>query len=234
LHRPLEGIPKTVTISREADGWYVCISCAAVPVQPVPPTGQETGVDLGSEVVATRSDGTRIFSPGWYRRAERALKTAQRRVSGRKKGSNRRRRALILLAKAQQQVRRQRQDGHHQTALALVREHDTISHEDLQTANMVRNHHRAKSISDAGWSAFLSLLAYQAVCAGRRVIAVTPAVTSQSCSGCGVLVHQGLSARWHACPDCGASLQRDHHAAKKRERLGQSRQGSVAVVASEN
>jgi len=85
--RPIEGRPKTVTISREADGWYVCFSCADVPVQPLPATRQETGIDLGIESFATLSDGTRIFSPGWYRKAERALKTAQRRVSRRKKGS---------------------------------------------------------------------------------------------------------------------------------------------------
>ena len=98
--RPIEGTPKTVTISREAGGWYVCLSCAAVPLQPLPATGQETGVDLGIEAFATLSNGTRIFSPGWYRQAERALKTAQRRVSRRKKGSNRRRKAVQLLAKA--------------------------------------------------------------------------------------------------------------------------------------
>jgi putative transposase len=88
--RPLEGTPKTVTIRREADGWYVCFSCADVPVHPVPPTGRETGIDLGIEAFATLSNGARIFHPGWYRKAERALKTAQRRVSRRKKGSNRR------------------------------------------------------------------------------------------------------------------------------------------------
>ncbi len=102
LHRPLEGTPKTVTISREADGWYACISCADVPVHPLPPTGQETGIDLGIEAFVTLSDGTRIFHPGWYRQAERALKTAQRRVSRRKKGSNRRRKAVTLLARAHQ------------------------------------------------------------------------------------------------------------------------------------
>ena len=84
--RPLEGTPKTVTLSREADGWYVCFSCADVPVQPLPPTGRETGIDLGIEAFATLSDGTRIFSPGWYQKAERALKTAQWRVSRRKRG----------------------------------------------------------------------------------------------------------------------------------------------------
>jgi putative transposase len=232
--RPLEGTPKTVTISRDADGWYVCFSCADVPVKPLPPTGCETGIDLGVEAFATLSDGARIFHPGWYRKAERALKTAQRQVSRRKRGSNRRRKAVNLLAKAHQKVRRQRQDYHHKTALALVRTHDTIYHEDLQTANMLKNHHLAKSISDAGWAAFLSILAFKAACAGKRVVAVPPAYTSQICSGCGVIVQKGLSVRWHACPECGTSLHRDHNAAKNIERLGQSLRGGAALAASEN
>jgi len=231
---PLEGTPKTVTISKEADGWYVCFSCADVPVQPLPTTGQETGIDLGIEAFATLSDGTRIFSPGWYRKAERRLKTAQRRVSRRKNGSTRRRKAVTLLARAHQKVRRQREDFHHKVALQLVQTNDMIYHEDLQTANMVRNHHLAKSISDAGWAAFLSILAFKAVCAGKRAVAVPPAYTSQTCSGCGVLVQKGLSVRWHSCPACGTSLHRDHNAARNIERLGQSRRGGAGVLASEN
>jgi putative transposase len=226
--RPVEGTPKTVTLSREADGWYACISCADVPVRPVPPTGQQTGIDLGIEAFATLSNGARIFSPGWYRKAERALKTAQRRVSRRKKGSNRRKQAVVLLAKAHQKVRRQRQDFHHKTALAIVRQYDTVYHEDLQTANMVKNHHLAKSVSDAGWTAFLIILAFKAAYAGKRAVAVPPAYTSQICSGCGVLVQKGLSVRWHSCPDCGTSLHRDHNAAKNIERAGQARRGEVA------
>jgi putative transposase len=226
--RPLEGTPKTVTGSREADGWYACFSCADVPVQPLPATGQETGIDLGLEAFATLSDGARIFSPWWYRKAERALKTAQRRVSRRKRGSHRRRKAVVLLAKAHQTVSRQRADFHHKTALAHERENDTIYHEDVQTTNMLKNHHLAKSITDAGWSAFLSILAAEAAYAGKRVIAVPPAYTSQACSGCGVIVAKGLSIRWHSCPDCGTSLHRDHNAAKNRERLGQSLRGAVA------
>jgi putative transposase len=198
--RPLEGTLKTVTNSREADGWYACFSCVDVPIQPVPQTGQETGIDLGIEAFATLSDGTRIFAPGWYRKAERALKTAQRRVSRRKKGSHRRRKAVALLAKAHQTVRRQRADFHHKTALALVRANDVIYHEDLQVRNMVRNHHLAKSISDAGWAAFLSILSYKAACADRRVVAVNPAFTSQTCSGCGVLVQKG-------CPSAGMPVR---------------------------
>ena len=226
--RPLEGTPKTVTISHEADGWYVCFSCADVPTQPLPLTGQDTGIDLGLESFATLANGEPVEHPRIFRVWELHLKRAQRRVTRRQKGSHRRRKAVRLLARAHQQVRRARQDFHHKTALALVRQYDTIYHEDLQTANLVKNHHLAKSISDAGWSGFLTVLSGKAGYAGKRVIAVPPAFTSQACSGCGRIVCKGLSVRWHACPECGASLHRDHNAAKNIERLGQSLRGAEA------
>ena len=220
-------------ISREADGWYVCISCADVPLQLLPETGQETGIDLGLESFATLSEGTRIPHPRCYRRAERRLKTAQRGVSRRKTGSDRRRKAVKLLAKAHQAVKRQRTDLQHKTALQLVQGYDAIYHEDVQTANMLKKHHLAKSISDAGWSQFLRILDAKAAWAGRRVVAVPPADTSQTGSGCGVIVAQGLSVRWHACPACGTSLHRDHNAARNQiERLGQHLRGGVALAAS--
>jgi putative transposase len=130
------------------------------------------------------------------------------------------------LAKAHLKVKRQRADFHHKTALALVRANDVIYHEDLQTANMVKNHHLAKSISDAGWSAFLTILGFKAACAGRSVVAVPPAFTSQRCSGCDMIVTKGLSTRWHLCPNCGTSLHRDHNAALNILRLGRERSGA--------
>jgi putative transposase len=92
----------------------------------------------------------------------------------------------------------------------------------------VKNPHLAKSITGAGWSTFLNVLAFKAACAGKRVVAVPPAYTSQACSGCGVLVQKGLSVRWHTCPDCGTSLHWDHHAAKNIERAGRALRGAVA------
>jgi putative transposase len=240
LHRPLEGTPKTVTLSREADGYSGCVSCAEAPVQTVPPTGQETGIDLGIEAFATLSDGARIFHPGCYRKAERALKIAQRRVSRRTRGGHRRQQAVTLLAKAHQTVRRPRVDGHHQPALALVRQYDTLSHEELQPATRVRHHQLAKSITDAGWGAFRTIrtirtiLRDQTAGAGRRVMGVHPAETSHRCSGGGAVVHKRLSVRWHSCPACGTSLHRDHHAAKNRARRGRSLQGGAALAASAN
>jgi putative transposase len=207
-----------------------------VPTQLLPPTGQETGIDVGLASFATLANGERILTPGCYHKVERYLAKCQRRVSRRQQGSTRRWKAVQLLAKAHQTVRRPRQDFHHNAALSLVRAYDTLSHEDVQTANLLKQHHRAKSISDAGGSAFLAILRFTAANAGRTVVAVNPAFTSQSSSGCGVVVATGLSVRWHACPheDCGASLHRDHNAAKNIERRGQRLRGGVGLPASGN
>jgi putative transposase len=222
--RPIEGTPKTVTLSKEADGWYVAIACADVPLQPLPPTGQETGIDLGLESFATLANGQPIFTPHYYRKAEAYLRRCQRRVARRKKGSHRRRHAVALLAKAHQHIARQRRDFHHKEARHLVQAYDTMYYEDLRVRNMVQNHTLAKSISDAGWSAFLAILTFKAESAGKRVQAVNPAFTSQRCSepGRGAIVQKGLSVRWHACPECGTSLHRDHNAALNILRLGQA------------
>jgi putative transposase len=210
------------------------VSCADVSVQPLPPTWRETGIDLGLEAFATLANGERIHTPGCYRKAERYLKKCQQRVSRRKKGSRRRRKAVHLLAKAHQTVARQRADFHHKTAFALVHQYDVIYHEDLRVGNLVKNHHLAKSIADAGWSAFLSILSFKAACAGREVVAVDPAYTSQTCSGCGVLAAKELSVRWHSCLACGTSLHRDENAARNIQWCGQRLRGVLALAGAVN
>jgi putative transposase len=81
-------------------------------------------------------------------------------------------------------------------------------------------------MTDAGWSAFLTILTFQAAHAGQRVQAVNPAFTRQRCSSpaCGVIVAKGLSVRWHRCSNCGTSLHRDHNAALNILWLGQAMQ----------
>jgi putative transposase len=250
LHRPLHGIPKTVTIRREADGWYACISCADVPIEPLPATGQQTGIDVGLKVFLITADGEPTPNPRYYRKAERALRRAQRRVARRTKGSKRRRKAVALLKRKHQHVQRQRNDFHHTTALELVRAYDVIYVEAIQPANLSHRpapkqdknghfeHNGAsqkaglnKSIQDAGWHHFLSILAFKAACAGNRVDAVPPAYTTQDCSGvlpdgsrCRQRVVKSLSVRTHVCPSCGLVLDRDLNAAKNMLRAGQARQ----------
>jgi putative transposase len=251
--RPLAGVPKTVTIAKEADGWYACFSCAEVPTQPLPLTGNETGIDVGLTVFLTTADGQIVANPRHHRHAEHALKKAQQRVSRRKKGSDRRTKAVQLCAKQHQYVRRQRADFHHKTALALVRQYDTIYHEAIQVAHLTRRpapkadgnggylqngaKRKAglnKSIRDAGWGHFLSILTCTAAWAGTRVEAVPPAYTSQDCSGCGERVPKSLSVRTHVCPACGLVLDRDANAARNILWRGQRLRGVPAVAGAAN
>jgi putative transposase len=232
--RPFAGTPKTVTISCEADGWYAILSCADVSTQPLPPTGRETGIDVGLKVFLITADGEVVENPRLHRRGEKRLKKAQQRVSRRKKGSKRRGKAVGLLGKAHQHVKRQRLDFHHKTALKLIQHYDTIYLEDLQVANLVRNHHLAKSISDAGWAQFRAILAAKAAYAGRRVVAIPAYYTSQDCSGCGERVPKSLSVRTHVCPACGLVLDRDENAARNIQWAGQALRGLAAVAAGMN
>ncbi|HEX8032777.1 MAG TPA: transposase [Ktedonobacterales bacterium] len=232
--RPVEGTPKTVTISHEADGWYVCLSCAEVPIQPLPPTGRETGIDVGLKVFLITSEGDAVENPRHQRKAERQLKKAQRRVSRRKKGSKRRQKAVKLLKRKHQQVKRQRLDFHHKTALGLLRQYDTMYLEDLRVANLVRNRRLAKSISDAGWAQFRTILEAKAAYAGRQVVAVPPAYTTQDCSGCGTRIPKSLSVRTHVCTSCGLVMDRDENAARNIQWAGQALRGLAAVAAGMN
>jgi IS605 OrfB family transposase len=251
--RPVAGSIKTVTVSKEADGWYVCFSCAEVPIQPLPLTGQETGIDLGVKVFLITAGGDAVDNPRHARKAERALKKAQKRVSRRKQGSKRRAKVVRILAKKHQHVRRQRSDFHHKTALALVRQYDVIYVEAIQAANLSRRpaprpdgtgdyeHNGAsrkaglnKSIQDAGWRQFLSILTFKAACAGKRVETVNPAYTSQDCSGCGERIQKSLSMRTHVCTNCGLILDRDENAARNIQWRGQRLRGVPALAGAMN
>ncbi len=227
--RPIEGTIKTVTIRRDADQWYVCFSCVVEITDPVPDaTKPAVGVDLGLEHFATLSDGIHIPNPRHLRTEEAILARRQQALSRKRRGSNRRKKARVLVAKAHRTIRNQRKDFHHKTARALVQTHSRIVVEDLRIRNMVRNHALAKSISDAGWGRFLTILAHKAAEAGVAMIAVNPSGTSQACSGCGAGVPKPLTERLHTCEHCGCSLQRDVNAARNILTLGQSVQAGRA------
>jgi putative transposase len=111
-----------------------------------------------------------------------------------------------------------------------VREFDTIAVEELNIEVMVKNHYLAKSISDAGWIKFISILTSKAESAGRRVIKVDPSYTSQDCSQCGHRVKKSLALREHRCIKCGFVSHRDHNAAINiKGRAVPSGMGAVAL-----
>src|SRR5260221_12802759 len=253
--RPVGGTIKPVTVSREADGWYVSFSCAEVLTQPLPLTDKETGIDVGLKVFLVTADGDIVENPRHCRKSEHALKKDNKRVSRRKKGSKRRAKAAHQCAKQHQHVRRQRQDFHHKTALSLVRQYDVIYVEAIQPANLSRRpepkpdengnggpeHNGAsrkaglnKSIQDAGWHHFLTILAFKAACAGKHVEAVPPAYTTQDCSGCGERIYKSLSVRTHVCTNCGLILDRDANAALNIQWRGQRLRGVPALAGAMN
>ena len=221
MHRVLEGEINTVTIKRECGKWYVVFS-DTVEIEPLPVSDRAVGIDVGLESFAVTSDGEYIENPRYLRGAEAILRVSQRSVSRKKKGGSNRRKAVKLLAKNHLKVKRQRADFAHKVADNLVKNYGRIAVEDLRIKNMVRNHHLARSISDAGWGQFVNILSYKAEYAGREFIQVNPNGTSQICSGCGVTVKKSLSTRVHNCPACGLSLDRDFNAALNIKRLGLS------------
>jgi len=211
---------KRVRVVKKADGYYSQFCIDADRRVSVAATGHNVGIDLGLSHFYTDSDGATVENPRHVRRSERALKRLHRRVSSKVKGSHNRAKARGKLARKHLKVRRQRKDFAVKAARALIMSNDVIAYEDLRVRNMVKNRHLAKSISDAGWHAFVSWLDYLAQVYGKVVVAVPPAYTSQDCSGCGERVTKALSERTHVCPRCTVVLDRDHNAARNILALG--------------
>jgi putative transposase len=212
-HRPLEGQVKTLRLTRKAGKWYATFSCV-VEAQPLPPTGQAVGVDVGLHHLLATSDGRTVAHPHHYREGQRRLRVLQRTVARRKKGGVSRREAVRRLQRHHERVANQRRDFLNKVAHRLLADYDLIALEDLRLPSLVRNRHLSKSILDAGWGYLARHLTSKAASAGRAVCLVDPAYTSQECSGCGHRF-RGLTLkdRRVSCAACGLSLDRDHNAA---------------------
>ena len=117
-------------------------------------------------------------------------------------------------------MKRQRRDFHFKEARKLVDKYQSIKVEDLNIPGMVKNHHLAKSISDAGWGQFIEIVVFKAEEAGRTVIKVDPKYTSQDCSGCGHRNRIGLATRIYRCGQCDLVIHRDRNGAKVIEQRG--------------
>lgn len=228
VHRRIEGKVKTCTIRRQNGKWFACF-CLEVEDEPLPATGEAVGIDVGLEKFAVLSNGEQISNPRFYRRDEQALAKAQRRIAKFEKGTKERRKARKVVARIHERIRNRRHNFVHQEARKIVNRFDTIAVEKLAPKKMVKNHHLAKSISDASWTMFRTVLATKAASAARRFVEVNPAYTSAHCSGCGLRGKKKLSERWHFCPVCGTSLDRDENAAKNILALGLKSLGIQSV-----
>ncbi|HEY9598452.1 MAG TPA: transposase [Cyanophyceae cyanobacterium] len=218
MHRPIpEGFTlKTCTIVHKADGWYCCISIQdeAVP-EPMSLDDVKTavGIDVGLKEFLTTSEGETVPIQPTYRKTQSHLARQQRKLARQQKGSKRAEKQKNFIARIHQRIGRIRENFHYNIAHNLVRKYDLIAVEDLNIKGLTRTR-LSKSILDAAWGRFITLLDAVAVKCGVRVVKVNPHGTSQNCSGCGVKVPKTLSIRLHECHKCGLQMDRDENAAR--------------------
>jgi len=222
IHRACPGTIKTCTVRKDGEKWYVCLSCEYEPV-PLPPCDDSVGIDVGLKTFAALSNGEFIENPRFFRKEETALAKAQRRFDKvkDKHGSKERKQTKKVVRRVHERIKNRRHNFVHQQSRKLVNRFGVIAVEKLNVKGMVQNHCLAKSISDASWTQFRNSLTMKAESAGRLVVAVNPAYTSQDCSACGYRAKKRLSERWHHCPMCGLVLDRDTNAAVNINALGQ-------------
>ena len=227
--RELPSVPSSVTVIKDASGRYfasfVVVTDPTEDLDRFPDADTEVGIDLGLASFAVLSDGTVIDNPRFLRRTERKLKKAQQNLSRKQKGSNNRKKAAAKVARAHAHVANARRDHHHKLSAQIIAENQGVYVEDLAVAALARGGLKghAKSVHDAGWSQFVSMLEYKATRYGRRFGKVDRwAPTSQVCSACGVSDgKKPLSVREWTCAGCGAVHDRDLNAAKNILKLGQ-------------
>jgi putative transposase len=225
--RPLPSRPSSVTIVKDSAGRYFASFVAETGPGRLPEADAVVGIDLGLKHFAVLSDGRKITAPRFLRRAEKLLKRRQRELSRKQKGSANRDKARVKVARAHARVADARRDFHHQLSTALVRDNQAVAVEDLAVEGLARTR-MAKSVHDAGWSAFVAMLEYKARLYGRefhRIGRFTP--TSQTCCLCGVKDGpKPLCVRAWQCRSCGAHLDRDINAA-----VNVAKAAGLAVIA---
>ena len=198
-HRPMMGLVKTLQLKREGRRWYVIVVTETESVL-LPSMGRSVGVDVGVARFLTTSDGEVVANPRFLDAAQDRIADLQRRKQRARPGSGNRRRLRRSLAKEWRKLRNQRRDFHHKTARGLVDTCDTLALEDLRVAAMTKTASGSieapgrnvaakarlnRSILDAGWTQFTSILVAKAESAGRRVVLVHPGRTSIDCHACG-------------------------------------------------
>lgn len=217
FHRPFEGTPKNVTVTKTKSGrYFMSVLCEVEVEDPNPNTLPGVGVDLGLKHFAVLSTEEKVDNPRHLRRAEERLKRLQRQHSRKKKGSNNQEKARVKLARAYEKVADQRRDFHHKLSRRLVAEHGLVKLENLNVCGMVKNHSLAKSISDAGWGAFGRMVEYKGEWYGTSVERIDRFYpSSKGCSECGLINEKlELHHRFWTCEGCGTEHDRDINASK--------------------
>ena len=214
LHRPLEGKPKTCTLKRDGDQWFVSIVCEVEIVAPAPRLGPVVAIDRGIANFGATSDGEMIANPRHLEAALRQLARAQRTVSRRKKGFKNREKAKLRVARIHRKVRRQREHFLHVLSHDLAKSHGVVVLEKLNVAGMMKGN-CARSIASASWSKFAEMLRYKLAWSGGTLVEVPAAYSSQTCSACGCVdAASRRSQSAFVCTSCDHHDHADLNAAK--------------------
>ncbi len=227
-HRPLDGMPKSCTITRTATGkWFASISCDMGDAPEKRDATPAVGIDVGLNSFAVTSEAEHVDNPRFFREEEKTLARAQRKwdaVKKRPKTDAVREKRRKVIARVHERIRNKRHNFAHQESRKMVNRHNFIAVEKLDVKEMQKNRRLAKSIADVAWSLFRHCLEYKAEEAGIGFKAVKPDYTSQDCSACGHREKKSLSDRVHHCKACGYTTDRDHNAAINILTLGLQRQ----------
>jgi len=218
IHRELVGIVKTVTVSKMPDGRYYAslLMDDGIARPETSEDGKAIGIDLGLLDFVVTSEGSKYQNPRHLKKYERNLKRKQKKLSRKKdKTTKARRKAKLAVAKVHARIARVRSDFRHKLSRKIVDENQIIVVENLAVKNMVKNHCLAKSISDAGWGMFCTMLKYKAEAFGKVYLEVGRFFpSSHLCSETLLsLPHMDLSVREFNCPHCGSWHDRDINAA---------------------
>jgi len=209
----------SATISREADRWFVSLTCVVERPDPEPREvrGPEdiVGVDLGLESFITLSDGTKVEAPKPLRKAVRLLERRSRQLSRKQKFSQNFRKASLRLARLHRRVRNIRRDFLHKVTTWLVKTKSVIVVEDLNVQGMSQNGNLSQAIYDVSWGMFRRMLEYKCQWYGAKLIVVPQDFPStKACSNCGEIGPPlPLSQRVFRCEACGLEIDRDWNAA---------------------
>ncbi len=219
-HRPITGVPKTLTIKKAPSGkYFITVCCENATSEPIKTTNKEVGIDLGLNHFAATSEGEFFDHPKPLKALAEKRKLLARQFSKTKKSSCNRNKARIKLARLDEKIANVRNDFGWKLCRALIKKYGTIYAEDLNINGMVQNRHLAKAITDVSWFDFLQKLSFKAESAGGKLIKVNPKNTSQKCSACGTIIEKTLATRIHKCP-CGLEIDRDTNAARNILTIG--------------
>ena len=223
------GTPSSITVSRDRAGrWFVSLLFDAE-IEQLPASPEAVGIDMGLDRFAILSTGEKISNPRFGAKDRKRLARAQRVLARKQKGSKNREKARKRVARIQARTTDTRRDFLHKLSTRIVRENQVIAIEDLNVQGMSakggsRKTGLNRSIQDASWSEFRSMLEYKAEWYGRDLVVIDQYFpSSQLCHACGA--HEGakpLSVRRWTCSACGTTHDRDVNAALNILAAGQA------------